>query len=78
MSAVEQGGDIGDVVSEQGWPAVEVEGEVVGDVGGPRESSMSLLPRTAWTGAICGQLSEDVGAADVAGVEDQVAALDRG
>lgn len=29
--------DVGDVVNQQGWPAVEIEAEVVGDVGSPRE-----------------------------------------
>ncbi len=75
--AVEKGGDVGDVVGEQGWPAVEVEGEVIGKVGGPRQVQVVVAAHGVNRGDLR-QLAEDVSAADVATVEDQFDALDRG
>lgn len=75
--AIEQSGNICDVVGQQSWPAVEVEGEVVGEVGGPRQVQVVVAAHGVNRSDLR-QLAEDVSAADVAAVEDQFDAFDRG
>jgi len=74
---IEIGRDIGDVVDEEGWPAVEGEGQEVGDVFGPRAVEIVVAAHGV-DGGDFGQLGEDVRVADVAGVDDLVTALERG
>lgn len=75
--AVEEGGDVGDVVDQQGGPAVEVEGEVVGEIFCPRQTQIIVAAHGVDRSDLR-QFGEDLGAADVASVEDKGDALDRG
>ena len=74
---IEIGGDIGDVVNEEGWPTVEGEGQEVGEVFGPWAVEVVVAAHGVDRGDL-GQLGEDVRVADVAGVDDLVTALERG
>lgn len=74
---IEIGGNVGDVVNEEGWPAVEGEGQEVGEVFGPRAVDVVVAAHGV-NGGDFGQLGEDVRVADVAGVDDLVTALERG
>lgn len=74
---IEIGGDIGDIVDEEGCPAIEGEGQEVGEVFGPLAIEVVVAAHGV-DGGDFGQLGEDVRVADVAGVDDLVTALERG
>lgn len=57
-------------------PAVESEGQKVGEVFGPWTGEI-IVAAHGVDGSNFGQLDEDVRVADVAGVNDQVTALER-
>lgn len=73
---IQIGGDVGDVVDKEGVPAVESAGQKVGEVFGPWAAEIIVAAHSV-DGRNFGQLGEDVRVADVAGVDDQVTALER-
>ena len=73
---IQIGGDVGDVVDKEGVPAVDSAGQKVGEVFGPWAAEI-IVAAHGVDGRNFGQLGEDVRVADVAGVDDQVTALER-
>lgn len=63
-------------MDKEGVPAVESEGQKVGEVFGPRAAEI-IVAAHGVDGSNFGQLDKDVRVADVAGVDDQVTALKR-
>lgn len=73
---IQIGRDVGDVVDKESVPAVESTGQKVGEVFGPWAAEIIVAAHSV-DGRNFGQLGEDVRVADVAGVDDQVTALER-
>lgn len=72
---VEISRDVGNVVGQQGWPAVQLEAQVVGECGGPRVVKVIVAAHGVGR-CDAGELREDVLAADVTRVNDQFAILE--
>ena len=73
---VEQRRDIGDVMHQQGLDAVKRQQQVIGDVAGPGCLLVVVAPYHLHGGE-GRQRCEDIGLADVARVQDEVAAVER-
>ncbi len=76
-AGVEIAGNVGDVVDEQGLPAVEGESQQVRDLCGPGAVQI-VVAAHGMDGGDIGQPGEDVRVTDVAGVDDLIATLQRG